>query len=173
MCWWSRTASYTAARSPKFATSEPSSRSAPASSRATRSCSLHPSTSRMAAKYESARPRRRNHSSGLARDPPGGIGELAVANAIFADRVGAGSASRLQYDLDEKWTGGGDPFGKAVVERLHRRDLRTGHAHRARQPHPVEIGVAEIEDVECFAPRIAGADIGELALEDRVAAVRE
>ena len=38
--------------------------------------------------------------------------------------------------------------------------LAPGHTHRARQPHPVEIGVAEVEHVECFAAGIAGADIG-------------
>ena len=43
----------------------------------------------------------------------------------------------------------------------------------ARKTHPVEIGVAEIEHVERLAARIAGPDIGELALEDRVAPVRE
>jgi RND family efflux transporter MFP subunit len=50
MCWSSRTASCTAARSLKSATWERRSRSATASSRGTRWCSLRPSTSRMAAK---------------------------------------------------------------------------------------------------------------------------
>src|SRR6516162_8362967 len=93
-------------------------------------------------------------------------------------RIATGSkpmlaAALLEHDLDEKRAGGGNALGKAVVERLHRRDLRAGHAHRAGKTHPVEIGVAEIEHVERLAARIAGPDIGELALEDRVAPVRE
>src|SRR6516164_6966757 len=64
-------------------------------------------------------------------------------------------ASLLKHDLDKERAGGGDPLGKAVVERLHIRDFRPGHPHRARQPHPVEIGMAEIEHVERFAEGIA------------------
>ena len=84
-----------------------------------------------------------------------------------------GLSSHLQHDLDEEWARRGNPFGEAVVERLHCRDPRAGHAHRARETHPVEVGMAEIEHVERLAAGIAGADIGELAAQDRVAAVRE
>ena len=54
-------------------------------------------------------------------------------------------ASLLKHDLDKERAGGGDPLGKAVVERLHIRDFRPGHTHRTCEPHPVEIGVPEIE----------------------------
>src|SRR5215469_6228929 len=102
------------------------------------------------------------------------LGRASVQNAAWTLALASPPQSyNSEHDLDQKRAGGRDPLGEAVVELFHRRDLRPGDPHRTRQPHPVEIGVAKIEHVERLAARVAGADIGELALEDRVAPVRE
>src|SRR5260370_6899901 len=77
-----------------------------------------------------------------------------------------------EHGLYQKRGGGGDALLQAVVERLHRGDPRSRNPHRARQPHPVEVRVTDIEHVERLAAGVAGADIGELAAQDRIAAVR-
>src|SRR5580704_17861972 len=79
----------------------------------------------------------------------------------------------LELDFDEVGPWRRDALGKATVELLHRRDLGAGYPHRLREPHPVEIGPPEIEHVERLAAGVAGSDIGQLTLEDRVGAVRE
>src|ERR1700739_1855338 len=83
----------------------------------------------------------------------------------------AGRRRLSEHNLDQKWAGRGDALGKAVVEGFHRRNPRAGDAHRPCQTDPVQVGVPEIEHVERLAAGITGADIGELAFEDRVAAV--
>src|SRR5215472_7950115 len=87
--------------------------------------------------------------------------------------AGSSSSTLLEHNLHEERAGSGDAFGEAVVERLHRRDACAGHAHRPREADPVEVRMADIEDVERLSARIAGPNIGEVALKDCIATVRE
>src|SRR5579885_2536236 len=78
-----------------------------------------------------------------------------------------------QHDLDEERARRGEAGGEMAVELVHVGGARAGHAEAPGQPDPVDVGAVEIEHVERLAARVAGPDIGQLALQDPVGAVGE